>query len=95
MMTPKDKKEAQMAAKVKAEAATCRFTKGALVKSMPCMPVLSGERTWPHRQKLSESLGLEGLAVVARSVRPKELKTNPKAQAAMDKVSSALRELGA
>ena len=59
------------------------------------MPVLSGDRVWPHREKLGDPYGLEGLANVARTVRPKEVKDNPKAQAAMNKEWSALRDLGA
>ena len=47
------------------------------------------------QRKISDSLGLEGLAVVARSVKPKELKNNTKAQAAMEKEWTALRDVGA
>ena len=93
-MTPKEKKAAQLKAKTKAEAATCRFIKGAPRQILPCMPVHSGERVWPHRERISDLLGLESLVSVARSVRPKEARENPQAKAEMDKEWSALRELG-
>ena len=87
-MTPKEKKAVQLKARTKAEVATCKIIKGASMKIMPCMPVLS--RSWPHRDMISDLFGLEGLASVARSVKPKELRENPQAKAVMEKEWSAL-----
>ena len=62
---------------------------------VPCMPVISGKSKLPHREKLQDDMGLHGLALVARPVRPKEVKTNKKAIEAMQKEWDSLRELGA
>ena len=50
---------------------------------------------WRRREKFDDSYGLIGLAYVARSVKPKEVKTNEKAQAALDEEWNALRQIGA
>ncbi len=44
----------------------------------------------PHRDKFGE-VGARGLALVARPVKPKQTKLNPKAQAALDVEYNALR----
>ena len=56
---------------------------------------MSSNAKWSHRDKCGDDYGLGGLAIVARSVKPKELKLNKKALAAMEKEWSALREVGA
>jgi hypothetical protein len=53
------------------------------VLKMPCMPTMNSDSKWFHREKLSDDFGLGGLAAVARSVKPKEMKLNKKALAAL------------
>ncbi len=62
---------------------------------MPRMPVMNSDAKWTHRDECGDDFGFGGLAIVARSVKPTELKLNKKTLAAMDKEWSALREVGA
>ncbi len=57
------------------------------------MPVIQGKTAWPHRDKLQE-LGLHGLAMVARSGKPEEVKTDEKVLAALQKEWDSLRAMG-
>ena len=84
-MTQKEKREARQALE----------PASALCASMPRMPVLGPHATWRHRPKLDDDYGLAGLACVARSVKPKEVKTNAQAQASLQKEWEALRKIGA
>ena len=62
---------------------------------VPKMPVLLGRSKWPHREMLKEHMCYHGYALVARPVKPKEVKTNKKAIAAMQKEWDSLRGLAA
>ena len=93
IMTPKEKIEARQAATPYIASVT--MVRKKYVLKMPCMPTKNSDSKWVHREKLSDDFGLGGLAAVARSVKPKELKLNKKALAAMEKEWSALREVGA
>jgi hypothetical protein len=103
IMTPKEKMEARQHADEAAKAAapglaavsTMRHKTKKGLNKMPCMPTMNSDSKWVHREKCGDEFGLGGLAVVARSVKPKELKLNKKALAAMEKEWSALREVGA
>ena len=92
ILTPKEKQEAIRLADEAAKAAvpglvavtTMRHkTKKGLTK-MPCMPTVNSDSKWVHREKCGDEFGLGGLAVVARSVKPKELQLNKKALAATE-----------
>ncbi len=63
-------------------------------KSVPCKPLAQGTGAWPHRDILQKD-GLYGLVMVARSVKPKEVKTNEKARASLQKTWGSLRAIGA
>ncbi len=54
------------------------------VPRMPKMPTMS-----------PDPFGLNGLAMVSRSVKPKKIRLNKKAMAAIEKDWNALREVGA
>ena len=53
-----------------------------VTKPVPCVLVTQGKTGWSHRDKLQEHES-HGLAMVARSVKPKEVKTNEKALAVL------------
>ena len=91
IMTAKEKREAK-AAKMPPLASPATAAAALLV---PKMPVLLGKTKWPHREKLREHMCQHGYALVARPVRPKEVKTNKKAIEAMQKEWASLRELSA
>jgi hypothetical protein len=65
------------------------------VPTMPCRRADTGKKSWTHRERVGDPYGLRGLAMVARTVPPKEVKVNKKAQEAMDKEWASLREIGA
>ena len=60
---------------------------------MPCCE-FSGPG-WKHREKIADIYGMRGLAAVARPVKAQEIRSNPKAQAAMDKEWKSFRALEA
>ena len=70
-----------------------RRTKAApkTIPEMPCC--VFSEPTWKHREKIADLYGMRGLATVARPVKAQEVRSNPAAQAAMDKEWAPLREL--
>ena len=82
-MTPKEKREAKLALAPVVAFLTSGKTPN--LPKMPRMPVMSPDAKWPHREKRGDDYGLGGLAIVARSVKPKEMKLNKKAMAAMEK----------
>ncbi len=89
-LTPKEKREL-----IAARAVDATKPDASAGPPAPVMPVLkTGKIGWPHREKIGDAFGLDGLAMVARPVRPKEIKENKGAQAAMDKEWKALRDLG-
>jgi hypothetical protein len=93
IMTPKEKREAKLA--LVPVVASVTSVRKPYVPQMPRMPVMNSDAKWTHRDKCGDDFGLGGLAIVARPVKPKELKLNKKVLAAMDKEWSALREVGA
>ena len=62
---------------------------------MQCVPILHNNRVWPHRSKRMQAMyyELEGLSLVARSVKPKELGANAKAKSAMQLEWQELRSI--
>ena len=88
MMTPKEKREAK-AAMAPSDAAS------GIRNAAPVMPITQGKDKWPQREKLGDSFGENGWALVARPVKNKEAQSNKKAFDAMEKDWSSLRSLGA
>ena len=96
-MTPKQKRDEL---EKQAELATVpTSTVGAVpvLAGVPAMPRIrkkEGRAAWAHRVRKGDPYGLQGLAMVARIVRPKEARANAKARQAMDEEWTSLRSIG-
>ena len=88
--TPKEKREAKLALAPVVASLTSEIALN--VPRMPKMPTMSPDGKLLRRDKPCDTFGFNGLATVARSVKPIE---NKKAIAVMEKEWSSLREVGA